>query len=247
MYVCLSYLNADIFALLFTPRSFQVSNQGPDFCYCIPGKYLVCSSNSLWVHCPLWVFNTLLIFCFFLSRSLGGVPAHKKKEKAHCERCRHTFLCWRGHNDTHTKEHSLPISSFVIKARKKEGCWQMLIAPASRQWRGKPRPTKCRRDQKWVRANSVHTWHDHCSIALVAVFFNWSDRILHNNKITDNLWRDLQLPWLKSSTSVESRSTFPSLPPVTINIWTDYLIYCLLVGNPDHTRYLSKISQPIVV
>ena len=197
---------------------------------------------------PLWVINTLLIFCFFLSRTLRGVPAYKKKEKAHCERCRHTFLRWRGHHNTHTKEHTLPISSFVIKARKKEGCWQMLIAPASRQWRGKPRPAKCLRDQKWLRANSVHTWHDHCSIALLADFFlNRSDQILHNNIITDNLWRDLQLPWLKSSTSVESRSTCPSLPPVTINIWEDYHIYFPPVGNPDHTWYLSQISHPLAV
>ena len=120
MYVCLSYLNADIFALLFTPRSFQVSNQGPDFCYCIPGKYLVRSSKSLWVRCPLWVVNTLLVFFFFLSRTLGGVPAYKKKEKAHCERCRHTFLHWRGHHNTNTKEHTLAISSFVKKLGKKK-------------------------------------------------------------------------------------------------------------------------------
>ena len=73
---CMLYLNVDIFAILFTPRSFQVPNQGPDFSYCIPGKYLVCSSKSLWVHCPSWVVNTLLVF-FFLSRTLGGVPSQE--------------------------------------------------------------------------------------------------------------------------------------------------------------------------
>merc|ERR1711978_756402 len=41
------YLKGQLHHSMVVPRSIQVSNQGPDFCYCIPGKYLVCSSKSL--------------------------------------------------------------------------------------------------------------------------------------------------------------------------------------------------------